>query len=261
MAAGDSELAARAEAKAERLVTLRSGNATAAEERRVRDEQERARAASWRFTPGEAGCGLVLIPFGASVVGGILDFGGCVLNSCSGGGSSPTRTGCGPPRFPSAWLPRSSSLPRRSPRTGERVASRRRSRTMTRLSSSRSSASPTRVPSRTACTRSPGECAPRRTTPTSRRRHRSSHASSASSTASSRRRGMSGGKRARRAPGCAKSPFATRNPSFLCKNLVRVSGIGGRGRAWAAALPSIPAGFPERASRVTKSGVGAFPRG
>ena len=86
MAAGDSELAARAEAKAERLVTLRSGNATAAEERRVRDEQERARAASWRFTPGEAGCGLVLIPFGASVVGGILDFGGCVLNSCSGGG-------------------------------------------------------------------------------------------------------------------------------------------------------------------------------
>lgn len=86
MATSESELCSRVESKAKRLVEQRSRAIADATGRRQSDESARSKAAGWGFSNGDAGCGLVIIPIGAAILGGILDLGGCMLNGCSGVG-------------------------------------------------------------------------------------------------------------------------------------------------------------------------------
>ena len=90
MAAGDSELAARVEAKAARLVKQRWEESARAEGRHERDEGERQEALNWWSNLGDAGCGLFLIPTVAAIAGLFLDMAGCVVTMCATGDTSYT---------------------------------------------------------------------------------------------------------------------------------------------------------------------------
>ena len=82
----DKKLCDNVEKKAQRLVERRSDAMSSAQSKRNRDETARASTSGRTVSRSEAGCGCVIIPIAAILLGGVLDLGSCFMNGCSGEG-------------------------------------------------------------------------------------------------------------------------------------------------------------------------------